>query len=216
MDEISPPAKSPSCVVAPADPTGNPWTSFPLHAACRDNNVPQVLLLLDEGIDHDQRISDDHPFRGTTPLFVAAVLGHTETLRCLLKHGAGANLADREGWTPCIAAAHADDLPTLRCLIEYAADINLADRDGQTPLYVAAHAGHVPTLRCLLVENGADMNLATNSGFTSVHIAAAAGQLRALACLLKNGANATCTAEVSAAGAANRACTRGHGLGLAL
>jgi ankyrin repeat protein len=71
----------------------NEFGMTPLVYACRNNYIPIVKLLLDDPrVDASVTVLDllystnwDH--RGYSALFVAALLGHTEVVRCLIASG---------------------------------------------------------------------------------------------------------------------------------
>ena len=90
---------------------------------------------------------------GKTPLYLAAVNAHADTVRALL---ACPQLKPNENepvqeCTPLHAAVVKGHVEIARLLLEHpAVDANKPTRDGKTPLYLAALSGHVDTVRTLL------------------------------------------------------------------
>ncbi|CAI2163526.1 15600_t:CDS:10 [Funneliformis geosporum] len=90
----------------------------PLHLAARNgfDDCVRLLVGLDDSTEH-QNSRDDlntnfkkanmeikEKFYGWTPLFLAAVEGHTECVKVLIEAGADPNVMDYSGWTPHIHA----------------------------------------------------------------------------------------------------------------
>jgi ankyrin repeat protein len=100
------------------------------------------------------------------PLIAAAVGGHLDVLRCLVRElGADVNQAIRSGVTPLTAAALSKNVAVVRCLVELGADINPNWGD-DTPLILAAYAGKTAVVRCL-VELGAEVGAMDSLGDTA-------------------------------------------------
>ncbi len=138
-----------------------------LHLAAAFNDIVMLALLLDSGADTESR-DDDH----RTPLFRAAIPGHTEAVRLLLDRGA--ELEARDGIrarTPFMMASYFGRLNIVELLIDRGADINATDTHGESALSFAVgitsfyNAGG-PALIEYLVANGADLNVKNNAGLT--------------------------------------------------
>ena len=116
-------------------------------------------------------------------------------VRCLLRHGANANLASVIGNTPLIVAAlRHGSAPVLRALLAHGAEVNAANDEGLSALIAAARIGDVEAVR-LLIEHKADVNFAAASK-TSLRVvgtplmnAARGGHLDVLELLVKSGAD---------------------------
>jgi uncharacterized protein len=107
---------------------------------------------------------------GESPLMIAAIKGHLELARALIRRGAEVN---KPGWTPLHYAAsrpEPDSLDMVRLLLEHHAYIDAESPNKTTPLMMAAMYGDRSVVR-LLVEEGADASLRNEQGLTAVDFA---------------------------------------------
>ena len=82
-----------------------------------------------------------------------------ESVQALLRAGAKANVANRNGITPLSLAALNGTRIVVEALVEAGADVNALLPQGQTALMMAARAGHVDAVNVLL-SHGADVKRA--------------------------------------------------------
>ena len=130
-----------------------------------------------------------------TPLIIAALNGHLNSVKILLGYGADIEARGTlkiendviEGCTPLWAAAASGHLNVVKLLIERNADVDGRTSTGSTPLRVAAYEGHLDTVRCL-VESGADVNARTIIENTPLMIACYHGHLSVVTYLIDKGA----------------------------
>ncbi|KAJ1476984.1 ankyrin repeat-containing domain protein, partial [Baffinella frigidus] len=87
--------------------------------------------LLADGADIEERGGPG--VAGRTPLFAAALGGHTDILLLLLEHGADVSVADDDGWTSLHIAAFLGREKVVRLLLEYGADVSAENMSGKTP-----------------------------------------------------------------------------------
>ena len=107
---------------------------------------------------------------GESPLMIAALKGHLDLAKTLIRRGAEVN---KPGWTPLHYAAarpEPDSLDMVRLLLEEHAYIDAESPNKTTPLMMAAMYGHPDVLR-LLLEEGADPSLRNQQGLTAVDFA---------------------------------------------
>jgi ankyrin repeat protein len=104
----------------------------------------------------DINAQDDH---GITALMYAAMMGHTEAVRCLIGHGAAMELLSNPGrYTALMHAVRGGHTASVQALLEAKADPNVHEEDStfETPLTLAASCGFLPIVR-VLVGSGADV-----------------------------------------------------------
>jgi ankyrin repeat protein len=116
------------------------------------------LLVIGLGANVNQSSRD-----GLFPLFIAAMSGNLDMVRCLVNElGADVNQGRSGGGklagaTSLMAAIYGGHLNVVRCLVkDLGADVYQAMNDGSLPVQGAAVMGHRDILRCLVEELGAD------------------------------------------------------------
>ncbi|MGX7760487.1 ankyrin repeat domain-containing protein [Streptomyces angustmyceticus] len=159
-----------------------------LITAVYEDEVDRAEALLQQGASPSAPDPD-----GETPLYLAAVGGHTEMVRLLLEAGAAPNAESRgepgsEGLPLCAAAAW-DHWEVVRELLAHGADPDRREDDGTsfTPLMWAACGGHHRTAR-LLLDAHADPD-ADQGGRTPLMAAAERGSIAVVRALLHHGAD---------------------------
>jgi ankyrin repeat protein/thiol-disulfide isomerase/thioredoxin len=156
-----------------------------LHFAAHDGKIEVMEMLLAAGADP---LAEDSHFLGT-PLHHAAVGGHAEAVRCLLRHGCPVGLHDEDGAAPLHLAVigHSNAVDVIQALLDAGANINETDAsDGETPLMWAAQSEHIGSLK-FLVQSHADLNKTDNLGWTALMKARVSGQDEAVKILEQAG-----------------------------
>ena len=144
---------------AGASPHGN--NIRPMHSAIISHRVDIVRLLLDSGLDVNDRDS-----KGYTSLHYAANRGKVEIVNILMERGADVNAVNDYGETPLHCAASWQDQPgVIRLLVEHGARPNVRDQYGETPLHRSIAEGYEENAR-LLLGLGADPEITDNKGRT--------------------------------------------------
>eukprot|EP00731_Ephydatia_muelleri_P038809 Em0920g2a len=95
-----------------------------------------------------------------SPLFIAAMKGDLEEVKCLLALGVDIDECNELGNTPLHAACYDGRTDIARLLLERGADLNRTTKAGITPLHFACHGRHADTVR-LLLKYRADVNVQT-------------------------------------------------------
>jgi len=100
--------------------------------AGRGNNAA-IEKFLDKYVTAVDRRARD----GWTALLFAAECGREDTIRLLLKRGAGVDKETLDGWTPLMVAASANEVDVMKLLLEAGADIDKKNNEGNTALSIA-------------------------------------------------------------------------------
>jgi ankyrin repeat protein len=150
--------------------------------AIENNDLEQLKKAIDECADVNAAIDG-----GYTPLFIAALKGHSEAVQYLLaKKDIDVNKADNEGDTPLYIAAQKGHSEIVKHLLEKKGiDVNAADKNGVTPLYAAAYNGHSKVVQLLVAKEGIDVNAPREYGATPLYVAAALGHSEVVKHLLE-------------------------------
>ena len=102
-----------------------------------------------------------------SPLMMAALKGHTELVRKLIKRDAHVN---KPGWAPLHYAATGGHTEIIAILLEEHAFIDAESPNRTTPLMMAAMYGSTAAVR-LLLQEGADATMRNELGLSAVEFA---------------------------------------------
>ena len=141
------------------DPSGVPGLFIALHEGTLD--AAQALIAWPR-TNVEWRSPKDE-----SPLMIAALKGHTEMVRRLIKRDADVN---KPGWAPLHYAATGGHLKIIEILLEEHAFIDAESPNRTTPLMMAAKYG-TPEAVKLLLEAGADPTVRNELGMTAVDFA---------------------------------------------
>ncbi|KDO19732.1 hypothetical protein SPRG_15062 [Saprolegnia parasitica CBS 223.65] len=133
-------------------------------------------------------------YERNTPLLIAAINGHIEPLRALLKYDADVDLPNDDGWTPLLCACDYGHVDCVKQLLAANATVTAVTSNGSTALLLATKKGNTDIVRVLLAHPETALNARLNSGgMTAVMIAAAVGNVNVLQQLLDADADFTMT-----------------------
>eukprot|EP00903_Cladosiphon_okamuranus_P020686 g18993.t2 len=171
----------------PRDPRYRRHTLLHLSSACGNTEVVNTLLRWGSAPDVACREPGEKAY---TPLHRAALGGHGEAARVLIKAGADKDAkTGGSGATPLHLAARKGHENCVRTLLLTGADKNSRrGLDGATPLHQAAFFGQMGAVRELL-ESTANPNIQDAEGCTPVFLAAQEGHEEVVVDLLRNGAS---------------------------
>merc|ERR1712034_170401 len=89
---------------------------------------------------------------GATPVWMAAVRGHSDIVKILARAKVDLNRADLDGRTPVLIAVYAGHIEIVKFLAEQKVDLNRADDNGCTPVLIAVQNHHEKIVRFLIFE----------------------------------------------------------------
>jgi ankyrin repeat protein/L-ascorbate metabolism protein UlaG (beta-lactamase superfamily) len=140
-----------------------------IHQAVIEGNTDRVAQLLkaDPGL---AMVADENDRFSSLPLHLAAIHGHIDIARLLLKAGADVDCGDSDESTPLHNACLNRHPEMLAFLLENRADVNRRDRNGAYALSFAASGGDSACVEMVL-DAGADLNYWNPQGFTLLHFA---------------------------------------------
>jgi len=166
--------------------TGNFLRAAPIHDAAAAGDTATVYSL----IRAYPTMLELRTRRGASPLYEAALNGHTELVRGLIAMHAEVTVATTDGLTPLHWAALHGDVDLCHVLIEAGADVNARSTvQGNTPLHEVWGGGYVEVAQ-LLIEHGAAIDAVEKFyGMTILHYAAAHFKPKLLKALLDAGAD---------------------------
>lgn len=161
-----------------------------IHIAVHDGVVEDINTLLDEDGARVGAVTRE----GYTPLIIAAVRGHVEVVRLLLRRGADIDAVDNEGRTALNLAVCCSVEEVVTLLLEHGADPHRPDSTtGLTPLMIASHRGNTHMLRMLLRSlKGQGLDTPAGNGVTALVIACFNGHAEVTRLLLLEGASHNC------------------------
>lgn len=137
-----------------------------LHVGLREGSLKVVNFLLTQNAVRVELRNR----QGESPLMIAAIRGHLDVARQLIRRGAEVN---KPGWTPlhyATSRAEPDSVAMVRLLLEHHAYIDAESPNRSTPLMLAAMYGN-RDLVPLLLEEGADPSLRNEQGLTALDFA---------------------------------------------
>jgi ankyrin repeat protein/tetratricopeptide (TPR) repeat protein len=192
-----------------------------LHKAIENRQpaVAKYLLLRGARMDIPNSI-------GYRPLHWAVMLGQTEIVKLLIRHGADVNAA-KDDMTPLHDAAHGGHREIARVLLAAGADpyartgqgktpLNLAVEQNQTklyemlrPLHKAVEKGDPDKIKTLLKKDGELMDSGDEKNRTPLAVAAARGHKELVRFLVNNGANVNAK-DINGCTPLMRAKQKGH------
>ena len=138
-----------------------PLGTTALHEASSCGHGDCVAWLLDEKAD--PQLMDGS---GCTPLHLAAIHGHAEVIKILLREPSHQHV--NSTW-PLHQAAFGGHVEAVKVLLEAGDDVNAQDAIQQTPLHYASLRGHSGVLRVLL-DAACDVNPPNAYGRIPLHM----------------------------------------------
>ncbi len=154
----------------------------PIHQAAAGGKVEMIKYLKNR--EGAQLYVED--IGNVSPMGAAAMLGQTESIKCLKKLGVDVNAKNSIGRTPVFDAVINGKTSSIECLARLDANMDAQDNDGMTPMFLAAIAGQIESMQCLK-KLGANIRAKNNNGMTPMFWAALGGHVASIKCLLDMG-----------------------------
>lgn len=124
---------------------------------------------------------------GMTPLMVAAQAGKTSAVRALIKAGAKADGATRDGWTALHFGACVPEADVAKALLEAPGTaVNGRTPEGWTPVMLACSRGG-PEVVATLLAKGADVSFRNRWGQSALALAVRSGSAEKVKAVLNAG-----------------------------
>jgi ankyrin repeat protein len=162
-----------------------------IFAASRGYTGEVGRLIDEEGADVNARDGE-----AMTPVMLASLMGHKQTVELLIEKGGNVNFRDIHGATALMEAAWGGHPEIVNLLLERGADPNLKSsnevprlkRKGITALMASCVNGNVQIAR-LLLESGAEVDERDDDGLTALSYASKYGGVEIVKMLLARGAD---------------------------
>ncbi|XP_064398135.1 uncharacterized protein LOC135344774 [Halichondria panicea] len=140
-----------------------------LHYAC-DRGLKTLLDKL--VMEYHLLKLTDRDDDGNTPLHIAAMKGHVETVRHLIiQHKVETNITNNVNSTPlCLAAQDGHEIVIHALTKEFNCSPHVRGYNGQTLLHYACQNGHIETLNIIISKYKLDPTIRDNDGNTPLHI----------------------------------------------
>jgi ankyrin repeat protein len=176
---------------------------YALHQASRTGSLNAVRWLLDSKIEVNEKDNESR-----SPIYYAAMEGHTAIIAILCEHGADSNTQGGYYGHVLQAACFGGYLDAVKVLLTNGADVNAQGGEYGNALYAACDRGHLEVVKELLVK-GAEVNAQGGKYGNALQAACSEGHVDVVEELLAKGAN------VNAQGgeygnALQAACTKGY------
>ncbi len=123
-----------------------------------------------------------------TPLHLAALNGHFDIVKYLLKKNANVNSYNKKNQSPLHLAVHNAHSNVVEELIAHGAKLDILDNEGDTPLAWATYKGQLNIAKKLISLNKNSVNMKNIFGNTPLHWAASEGYIEIVHLLIKSGA----------------------------
>ena len=140
---------------------------FPLHVACKKDDLGLVQTLITHGADLNAL--DEHRY---TPVMTAVKCGNCESVELLHDHGCDINVTASNGRSLLHVAVSEGHIEMLKMLVsKFGMSPLVVDEAGYTPLHVCAKLGHYDCVRSLLEDFHSPIYIRNRAGKTPIDVA---------------------------------------------
>ena len=145
----------------------------------RDEDIVNLILQYQTNIN---QVSSD----GSTPLHLAAKMGHGTIVKMLIEQGALSYILDENGKASLHYATEKGHREVVKILLENKmSNVNISDENGKTPLHYAAENGHLEVVEILIKK--CQLDALDRKDKTPMHYAADKGHSEVVKILVGKG-----------------------------
>ncbi|RMZ96205.1 putative S-acyltransferase 23 [Brachionus plicatilis] len=148
------------------DSSSNKANQSPLHWACAKGRLEMVSLLVEKGINVNQKDS-----KGYTPLITASQFGNAAIITYLISLGADLDAEDNNGDNALHWAVYKAHPDVTRLLILFGVNPKTIDKFGQTILHLACLSGNLNIVQQLIEQDFIDSQICDRNGKKAIDLA---------------------------------------------
>jgi len=151
-----------------------------LYQAARTNNIEVIKeLLKDPHLDLNYRLNKQE---GLTPLWVACLLGHIETVQLLIAdERTDVDAQTCDGRSPLCLVCDRQKLDLIKLLLaDPRVHVNLRTDTGKTAVYLAAQEGRMEVLKLLMAHPDINIHIKNNDGVSPFMSACQTGEIETI------------------------------------
>ena len=145
----------------------------------QDQNQPATSCRID-AVPHptfDDRVwTNPGNADGLTPLHLAALKGHFEVCKFIMKLLTNKNPRDKNGWTPLHCVARGGNTKIYELIMKNLEDKNPGSNNGVTPLHMASYYGRLEIVE-LIMHHLQNKDPENSHGYTPLHAAIKMGNM---------------------------------------
>jgi ankyrin repeat protein len=142
------------------------YNLYEMWSAAQNGDHNHLLVLISLGADIEKRGGTPQ----STPLQIAAHLGHMSVLETLLEHGANTEAVDNLGRTVLHINVFDGHIRIVKLLLKYNANVSARTTDGKTAIHFAVLLGRIDIIN-VLIHAGSNISVTDNRGWTPLHYA---------------------------------------------
>ncbi|MCJ1475005.1 hypothetical protein MMC13_003665 [Lambiella insularis] len=144
-------------------------------------------LVVRKLLEHGASVEGSELTELGTPLTIAALRGHVDTVKVLLGNGASCQARRPDGYTALHCALGSKHQQVAEVLLDAGHPVNVTTSTGLAPIHIAIIHGNTDLVRKML-DLQANVNQANDSGFTPVRLAVQVRNVDIVKMLLARGA----------------------------
>ncbi|XP_076070595.1 uncharacterized protein LOC143042211 [Mytilus galloprovincialis] len=141
----------------------------------------------------DTRIVDRADGNGNTPLHLASLNGHLETVKCLVEYSRNVHILNKDQVSPFFYACEKNEISVVKYFTNLKGDLvdiikTYTTREHKSVLHIACLIGSTPIVQILL-DHQSDVDILDKNGLTPLHLTCMNGQVDSASLLIVARAN---------------------------